>query len=123
MGEKGEFLVVGNSFFYEGPKLWFAWGRERAPRHSFTPRGGQGAGQADGERDNAPNRRRKGQNTGTFKGKRHDGDRSDGPRRNDSGRGKPDGARADKGFSDKPRALSALAEALGAQFAARKDKD
>ena len=115
VGDKGEFKVVGNSFFYEGPKLWFSWGRglgrradQRGPRRSDTRR------DADAGDAGRANRRKKGGKAGQFKGQKSGGDRQN--------RGGDKSAPPTKAYSEKPRAQSALAEALGAQLAAARAK-
>ncbi len=113
VGEKGEYKVVGNSFFYEGPKLWFAWGRlptERGPRQ-FRP---DRSGGQDGDDAGRQNRRKKGGNVGHFKGQKPKGDHQR--------RTRDDGPPPTKNYVEKPRAQSALAEALGAQLAAARAK-
>lgn len=107
-GDNGDYKVVGQSFFYEGPKLWFSWGRapqDRGPR-AFSR--GHNAGQSFGDQ----NRRKKAGKAGHFKGQKSGDDRA---KRND-------GPSPAKSYGDKPRAQSALAEALGAQLAAARAK-
>ena len=113
VGDKGEYMVVGNSFFYEGPKLWFAWGRLPQDRGARFQRGG-------GQEDQGGQARRKGGgNEGHFKGQKP---RRDGGQRDQSRRDKGDGPAPTKAYVEKPRAMSALAEALGAQLAAARQK-
>ncbi len=134
VGEKGEFLVVGNSFFYEGPKLWFSWSRAPQERGSrrFSRDGQNGRNNADAGDAGHQNRRQAGGQEGHFKGAKPSGDRAkDRSGRDSQGsetRGNPRNRSREssppptKAYTEKPRAISALAEALGAQLAAARQK-
>jgi ATP-dependent RNA helicase SUPV3L1/SUV3 len=118
VGDKGEFKVVGTSFFYDGPKLWFSWGRGLGLRG-----GGRGPDRdnakgaprrADDNDANRNNRRKKGGQAGQFKGQKSGGDHQN--------RSRDSSPPPTKAYTEKPRAQSALAEALGAQLAAARAK-